>query len=226
MILIIAAHPDDEVLGCGASIAKWSSLGEEIHVIIMAEGETSRDGIRDHELRSNEISLLAKSAQKAGNILGVSSVKLLGLPDNRMDSVDRLHVIKLVEKEVERLKPHTVVTHYSGDLNIDHQITNEAVITACRPQPGHCVRKLLAFEVLSSTEWGAGGSTSTFCPNWFEDVSETIDRKIEALKIYDIEMRDWPHARSLQNVKNLACLRGNSIGCSAAEAFVLLRSIN
>lgn len=135
-------------------------------------------------------------------------------------------MIKLVEKEVERLKPHTVVTHFSGDLNIDHRITNEAVMTACRPQPGHCVRRLLAFEVLSSTEWRPDGSNTMFCPNWFEDVSETIDRKIEALKIYETEMREWPHARSLKNAKNLAYLRGNSVGCSAAEAFILLRNIN
>jgi LmbE family N-acetylglucosaminyl deacetylase len=192
----------------------------------MAEGGTSRDKTRDYELRSDEISLLSRSAQKSGEILGAASVKLLGLPDNRMDSIDRLHVIKLVEKEVERLKPHTVVTHFSGDLNIDHRITNEAVMTACRPQPGHCVRRLLAFEVLSSTEWRPDGSNTMFCPNWFEDVSETIDRKIEALKIYETEMREWPHARSLKNAKNLAYLRGNSVGCSAAEAFILLRNIN
>ena len=130
-ILIVAAHPDDEVLGCGASIAKWSNAGESVHVLIMSEGATSRGSVRDVNMNSTELSLLSKSANLAGKILGTSSVKLLGLPDNRMDSLDRLDIIKLVEKEVDRLKPHTVVTHHGGDLNIDHQITHKAVMTAC-----------------------------------------------------------------------------------------------
>ena len=202
-ILIVAAHPDDEVLGCGASIAKWSNAGESVHVLIMSEGATSRGSVRDVNMNSTELSLLSKSANLAGKILGTSSVKLLGLPDNRMDSLDRLDIIKLVEKEVDRLKPHTVVTHHGGDLNIDHRIIYESVITACRPQPGHVVKRLLTFEVVSSTEWQPSGSNSVFRPNWFEDVSITIDRKIEALKEYEMEMRQWPHARSLQNIEGL-----------------------
>ena len=202
-ILIVAAHPDDEVLGCGASIAKWSNAGESVHVLIMSEGATSRGSVRDVNMNSTELSLLSKSANLAGKILGTSSVKLLGLPDNRMDSLDRLDIIKLVEKEVDRLKPHTVVTHHGGDLNIDHRIIYESVITACRPQPGHVVKRLLTFEVVSSTEWQPSGSNSVFQPNWFEDVSITIDRKIEALKEYEMEMRQWPHARSLQNIEGL-----------------------
>jgi LmbE family N-acetylglucosaminyl deacetylase len=224
-ILIVAAHPDDEVLGCGASIAKWSNAGESVHVLIMSEGATSRGSVRDVNMNSTELSLLSKSANLAGKILGTSSVKLLGLPDNRMDSLDRLDIIKLVEKEVDRLKPHTVVTHHGGDLNIDHRIIYESVITACRPQPGHVVKRLLTFEVVSSTEWQPSGSNSVFQPNWFEDVSITIDRKIEALKEYEMEMRQWPHARSLQNIEYLAKYRGASVGCAAAEAFMLIREI-
>ncbi|MBT6671962.1 MAG: PIG-L family deacetylase [Lentimicrobiaceae bacterium] len=224
-ILIVAAHPDDEVLGCGASIAKWSNAGESVHVLIMSEGATSRGSVRDVNMNSTELSLLSKSANLAGKILGTSSVKLLGLPDNRMDSLDRLDIIKLVEKEVDRLKPHTVVTHHGGDLNIDHRIIYESVITACRPQPGHVVKRLLTFEVVSSTEWQPSGSNSVFRPNWFEDVSITIDRKIEALKEYEMEMRQWPHARSLQNIEYLAKYRGASVGCAAAEAFMLIREI-
>ena len=224
-ILIVAAHPDDEVLGCGASIAKWSNAGESVHVLIMSEGATSRGSVRDVNMNSTELSLLSKSANLAGKILGTSSVKLLGLPDNRMDSLDRLDIIKLVEKEVDRLKPHTVVTHHGGDLNIDHRIIYESVITACRPQPGHVVKRLLTFEVVSSTEWQPSGSNSVFQPNWFEDVSITIDRKIEALKEYEMEMRQWPHARSLQNIEYVAKYRGASVGCAAAEAFMLIREI-
>jgi len=224
-ILVVAAHPDDEILGCGASIAKWSRIGEDVHILIMAEGVTSRSKTRDIDLKSEELSLLAKSAQQACEIVGATSVKLLGFPDNRMDSLDRIDVIKAVEKEVDRLKPHTIATHHSGDLNIDHRIIHEAVVTACRPLPDRSVRRLLAFEVPSSTEWQLTGSNIGFQPNWFENVSETIGLKIDALKIYESEMREWPHARSIINIENLARWRGSSVGHKAAEAFMLMREI-
>jgi N-acetylglucosamine malate deacetylase 1 len=224
-VFVVAAHPDDEVLGCGASIAKWSKAGETIHILIMAEGSTSRDVDRDVDAKNEELSLLVRSAQQAGKILGAASVKLLGFPDNRMDSLDRLDVVKAVEAEIERLQPHTVITHHSGDVNIDHRIIHEAVVTACRPQPDHPVRRLLAFEVPSSTEWQPPSSNVAFQPNCFEDVSETLDRKIEALKVYKSEMREWPHARSIQSIEHLARWRGSSVGYDAAEAFILLREL-
>ena len=222
-VLVIVAHPDDEVIGCGASISKWTSAGISVHILIMAEGSTSRDSNAPEV--NNSPALLAKSAQRAGKIIGASSVKLLGFPDNRMDSLDRLVVIKEIEKAIKLLKPDTVVTHHAGDVNIDHRIVHESVVTACRPQPGNCVKRLLAFEVLSSTEWQPTGSNASFQPNWFEDVSENIDCKIKALKVYKSEIREWPHARSLENVEHLARFRGATIGCSAAESFILLRAI-
>ena len=224
-ILVVAAHPDDEVLGCGGSIAKWTASGNIVHVLIMAEGATSRSSIRDRGVKSKELSLLEKSANNAGKILGAASVKLLDFPDNRMDSLDRLDIIKAIEEEIKRLKPHTVVTHHCGDVNIDHRITHEAVVTACRPQPGHSVRLLLAFEVMSSTEWQPPGSNFVFQPNWFEDVVKTFDLKIKALDCYQSEMRESPHSRSLNNIKNLAQCRGSMIGCEFAEGFMLLRII-
>tara|TARA_B100000795_G_scaffold270018_1_gene261907 strand:- start:2988 stop:3701 length:714 start_codon:yes stop_codon:yes gene_type:complete len=224
-ILVVAAHPDDEVLGCGASIAKWVKAGDEVHILIMAEGATSRSQVRDREIKSKELSSLVKSANKAASILGASSVKLLDFPDNRMDSLDRIDVIKAIEKEIEHLKPHTVITHHCGDVNIDHRITHEAVITACRPQPNHCVKLLLAFETVSSSEWQPSGSSVAFQPNWFENVEETFDLKIKALESYKSEMREWPHPRSLKNIEYLAKYRGSSIGCELAEGFILLRVI-
>jgi LmbE family N-acetylglucosaminyl deacetylase len=224
-ILVIVAHPDDEVLGCGATIAKWSDLGESVHILIMAEGVTSRDVVRNTNINHQELLLLKKSAEDARKVLGAVSTKLLNFPDNRMDALNLLDVIKEIEKEIDRLRPHTVVTHHSGDLNIDHRIIHEAVITACRPQPGHTVNRILAFEVVSSTEWQSTGSNAIFQPNLFEDVSITIDRKIKALKSYEAEMRKWPHARSLKNVEYLARWRGASVGCEAAEAFMLIREI-
>ena len=224
--LVVAAHPDDEVLGCGATIAKWANEGEKVYILIMAEGVTSRDKVRDTELRKEELSLLSNSAHRAGRLLGAISVKLLSLPDNRLDTIDRLQIIKEIEKEIELLKPQTVITHHIGDLSIDHRIVHDAVVTACRPQPGNSVLRILAFEVPSSTEWQTEGSKIEFKPNWIEDVSKTLEIKIEALKIYESEIRDWPHPRSLENVRNLAHWRGSSFGCEAAEAFMLLRNIN
>ena len=224
-ILVVVAHPDDEVLGCGASIAKWTTSGSIVHTLIMAEGLTSRDLVRNRKTKSDELLLLEKSAHSAGNILGTASVKLLDFPDNRMDSLDRLDVIKAIETEIEQIKPDTVVTHHCGDVNIDHRITHEAVVTACRPQPGHPVQLLLSFEVASSTEWQPTGSNIAFQPNWFENVVETFDYKIKALECYPSEMREWPHPRSLKNIEYLAKFRGSAIGCEFAEGFMLLRVI-
>ena len=224
-ILVVAAHPDDEVLGCGASIAKWTEAGNEVHVLILAEGATSRDAVRNPGNRIDELSALAKAAHSSGDLLGVTSVRLLNFPDNRMDSVDRLEVIKIVEEQIELIKPETIVTHHSGDINIDHQITHQAVVTACRPQPRESVRRLLSFEVPSSTEWQPPSSALAFQPNWFEDVSGTINCKLQALEVYFAEMRPWPHSRSLQAVEHLARWRGSSVGYEAAEAFMLLREL-
>ena len=224
-ILVVVAHPDDEVLGCGASIAKWAKYGASVNILIMAEGETSRDLSRNVDSKVSELSLLKKSAHKAGEILGVSSVNLLGFPDNRMDSLDRLDVIKEVEKEINRVQPDTVITHHSGDVNIDHRIVHEAVVTACRPKPYQPVKRLLSCEIQSSTEWQTPGSNHIFQPNWYEDVTKTIGLKIEALKAYQTEVREWPHPRSLKNVENIDRWSGSSVGFDAAEAFMLLREL-
>lgn len=225
-ILVIAAHPDDEVLGCGGSMAVWAQEGHEVHVVILAEGITSRDSMRKREFRSEDISVLQQSIHVAGDILGVVSIQVLDLPDNRMDSLDLLEVVKLVEIEVERVKPEMVVTHHAGDVNVDHRITHQAVVTACRPQPGNCVRRLQSFEIPSSTEWQPPGSAQLFQPTCYVDISQALDLKVRALEVYAAEMRKWPHPRSLKAVEYLARWRGASVGCEAAEAFHLLRDIS
>ena len=224
--LIVVAHPDDEVLGCGGSMAKWAQAGYDIHILILAEGATSRDKTRNRDDRILELSDLKKSAQKAGKILGVKSISFVGYPDNRMDSVDLLDVVKTIETYIEKLKPELVVTHHSGDLNIDHQIIHQAVMTACRPQPGHSVKRIISFEVSSSTEWQSPMDINPFVPNLFENISETLELKIKALEAYESEMRDWPHARSRKAVEHLARWRGASVGVEAAETFMLLREIH
>jgi len=224
-ILVIAAHPDDEVLGCGGSIARHADAGDHVQVLIVAEGATSRQQQRDRGQVDTELSDLAFAAQKAGEILGATGVELLDLPDNRLDSIDRLDLVKLIEARIERYQPQIVYTHHVGDVNIDHRRLHEAVVTACRPTPGHFVKRLLSFEVASSTEWQPPGSAPAFQPNWFVDITDQWERKRLALEAYASEMRPWPHARSIQALEHLAGWRGAQVGVEAAEAFCLLREL-
>ncbi len=225
-VLIISAHPDDEVLGCGGTIAKHVQNGDEVHVLILAEGVTSRDEVRERERRAGELSQLAQAAHEAGRILEVQSVELHDFPDNRMDAVDLLDVVKVVETAIDKYKPDMVYTHHAGDVNIDHRIVHQAVVTACRPLPGQCVKTLLFFEVPSSTEWQIPGSAPAFLPNYFVDISDCLDKKFQALKAYESEMRPWPHPRSLTAVEHLARWRGSMVGVEAAEGFMLGRKLS
>jgi len=224
-ILVVAAHPDDEVLGCGASIKKWSLEGRRVDILIMAEGATARDNSRNRVERSGEIDNLRIAAENAGEKLGAASVTLLQFPDNRMDSVPLLDVIKPIEEQITGRAPEVVVTHHAADLNIDHKIVHNAVITACRPLPRTTVSRVLMFEVPSATGWGDADGTNSFHPNWYEDVSETIAAKIAALREYHEEMRQWPHARSYEAIEHLARWRGAEVGLEAAEAFGLFRQL-
>jgi len=222
-ILILAAHPDDEVLGCGGTIAKLAQQGATIHVAFLADGVFSRScdpAAQQAELASRRI-----AAQKACDILGVKSVSFGDFPDNRMDTIALLDIIKPIEASVTKFQADTVFTHHAGDVNIDHRRIHEAVSVACRPQCGHSVKTLLCFEVPSSTEWQLSGSAPTFTPNWFVDISDTLDRKLAALEAYAAELRPWPHPRSRQGVEHLARWRGATVGVDAAEAFILGRQL-
>jgi len=224
-VLVVAAHPDDEVLGCGGTIARHADAGDQVQVLIVAEGATSRQEQRDRLLADDELSALAQAAQKAGSILGAAGVEILNLPDNRLDSLDRLDLIKRLEQRIDRHQPQVVYVHHAGDVNVDHRRLHEAVVTACRPTPNHPVRRLLSFEVASSSEWQPPGSGPAFQPNWFVDISGQWRRKREALVAYASEMRPWPHARSLEALEHLARWRGAQVGVEAAEAFFLLRQL-
>ncbi|MEK4711612.1 PIG-L deacetylase family protein [Sporosarcina sp. FSL K6-5500] len=225
-ILVIAAHPDDEVLGCGGTMARHAAMGDNIHSAILAEGLTSRDKERNREFHSEEFMILQSAAQKANDILGVKQLKLFDFPDNRMDSMDRLDIVKVVEGLINELKPDIIYTHHIGDVNIDHRRIHEAVLTAVRPIPGnHHVEELLYFETASSTEWMTAGSAPPFIPNWYVDIEKTLELKLKALEAYAYEMREWPHARSIKALDYLAKWRGANIGVEAAEAFMLGRKI-
>ena len=224
-ILVIAAHPDDEILGCGGAIARHSEDGDFVRVIIVSTGITSRSNNSSCDIHEEELSALKLASEKANKIVGVKSVDFLNYPDNRLDSIQRLDLIKDLEKKINAFKPNIIYTHHSGDVNIDHRIICDAVITACRPYPNQIVKTILSFEVASSTEWQPPGRSDAFEPNWFIDISRQLSKKLEALKEYDSEMRDWPHARSIQAIDYQAKLRGSQLGVNAAEAFKLLRKL-
>lgn len=223
-ILAIAAHPDDEVLGCGGTLARWAEEGHAVHVLLLADGESSR-GAEQAAAPGARIAQRECAALRARDILGCRSLELLALPDNRLDGIPLLDVIRPIEAAIARLRPRTVLTHHAGDLNIDHRIVHAAVVTACRPQAGHPVEELLFFEIPSSTEWQTPGSAPPFQPNVFIDISRTAAKKRAALQAYADEMRDFPHPRSFAALDALAGWRGATAGVEAAEAFVLGRKI-
>jgi LmbE family N-acetylglucosaminyl deacetylase len=224
-VLVIAAHPDDEVLGCGGTIARHADSGDQVQVLIVAEGATSRQRRRDRNEATQKLTELAKAARHASAILGAQDVELLDLPDNRLDSLDRLDLIKQIEEQIARYQPEVVYVHHAGDVNVDHRRLHEAVVTACRPTPGQPVRQLLSYEVASSTEWQPPGSAPAFQPNWFVDISAQWPRKRQALQAYATEMQAWPHARSIDAIEHQARWRGAQAGVEAAEAFYLLRQL-
>lgn len=224
-VLVVAAHPDDEVLGCGGTIIKHCQKGDEVRILIMAEGLTSRGAKRDVVSNAKALKELHANSYKAAEIMGANQVNLLSFPDNRMDSVDLLDVVKQIELVVDEFKPDIVYTHHSGDVNIDHRITHEAVVTACRPLPGQCVKTLLFFETLSSTEWQMPVVDKAFAPNWFVDIEDVMDEKIKTLQCYGSEMRDYPHSRSYEAVEILAKYRGFCVGKVFVEAFEMGRNV-
>lgn len=221
-VLIFAAHPDDEVLGCGGTMAKLADHGVAVHVVFLADGVFSRQG---GATQTTELLARREAAKKACHILGASSVSFGEFPDNRMDSVAMLAITQFVEGHLHQHRPVTVLTHHISDVNIDHRRTLQAVTVACRPQIGNSVKSLLSFEVPSSTEWQLPGQAPSFAPDWFVDISATLYRKLDALRAYQFELREWPHPRSIQGVEHLAKWRGATVGVDAAEAFVLGRQI-
>lgn len=224
-VLVVAAHPDDEVLGCGGTMAWHVHQGDLVHVLILAEGMTARSDQRDREVYSNELNDLAQAAHVANTILGVNSLTLHNFPDNRMDSVDLLDIVKVIEAKIKQLSPAIIYTHHAGDVNIDHRKTHEAVIAATRPMPGVPVTRVVFFEVASSSEWQPPYSVAPFIPNSFVNISKTLPLKIKALEAYTSEMRDFPHPRSYKALEHLARWRGATVGVDAAEAFILGREI-
>jgi LmbE family N-acetylglucosaminyl deacetylase len=223
-VLIVAAHPDDEILGCGGTMARLANEGAEVRIAILAEGMTSRYQQRD-QANQKELSHLHGNAQQAADTVHAKELVLSKLPDNRLDTVPLLEVVKLVEDLIEKFNPAVIYTHHSGDLNVDHGVVNRAVLTATRPVPGQRVRDIYAFEVPSSTEWAFQRLEPTFRPNVFVDITATLDTKVSALACYDTETRKFPHPRSPEAIRAIAMRWGSVAGFQAAEAFELIRSL-
>lgn len=215
-VLVIAAHPDDEALGCGGTIARHAAAGDSVDVAFFTDGVGSRaDG--DAALRNHH-------AGKASEILGFRRMDFGLFADQQMDAVPLLNVVETLRAAVFTCRPDIVYTHHGGDLNLDHRIVHQATLTALRPMPGFPVSAIYAYEVPSSTEW-ASDTLPAFRPNHFVDVSGFMDQKLAALQAYEEEMRPFPHPRSIEAVKALAAWRGASVGLHAAEAFMTVRSI-
>ena len=218
-IAAIFAHPDDEILGCGATMARHARDGDQVRILILATGLTSRG-----EAEKEQIDALRSQAQQAAKVVGAKSVEFCDFPDNAMDSVALLDVVKAVEGFLNTHPFDIIYTHHVGDMNIDHNITHRAVMTACRPMPGKRPVEVLSCEVNSSTEWSMPSQTP-FVPNDFIDVADFLDIKVAAMECYSGEICEWPHPRSSKGIRVTAKNRGMQSGFQAAEAFMLTRRV-
>lgn len=217
-VLVVAAHADDEVLGCGGTIAKHVANGDNVTLLIMTNGVSSRNNNQPVERINRE-----KALANVANLLGITSVIQCDFPDNKMDSIDLLSIVQKIEIETNTIEPTVIYCHSLTDLNIDHKICAQATITAFRPMPNSSVKTILAFEVLSSTEWDF--FSPSFQANWFEDISDFMAVKNQALACYVEELRKPPHPRSDVVCEALATLRGAIVGVTYAEAFQVLRHL-
>lgn len=223
-ILVVAAHPDDEVLGCGGTMARLAKEGHDVYASILGEGITSRHHSRE-ETDQKALETLKDQCKRASGILGTKEVFFHDQPDNRFDTVSILKIIKIVEALVKRLEPSVIYTHHGGDLNIDHGVTSRAVLTATRPLAGCPVREIYTFEIPSSTEWSFGQFYPAFEPNTFVDIQKTMAQKIAALEVYENEIREFPHPRSTEALEAMARKWGAASGLGLAEAFYLVRGL-
>lgn len=226
-ILVVVAHPDDELLGLGATMHKL--INEEncqVRCVILGEGITSRSDQRDPQLWKEALKVHKENIDKARKIIGFESVGIYDFPDNRFDSVALLDIIKVIETEIEKFKPEVIFTHHGGDVNVDHQKTFEAVITSCRPMENEKVKTIISFETPSGTEWRASSDPHHFIPDLFIEVSlENVKAKINGMESYEFEKRNYPHPRSPEALEVLAKQRGMIVGKQYAEAFRIIRYI-
>ena len=201
-ILIVAAHPDDETLGCGGTVSRMVKDGYQASVLFLTDGESSRlNKISKSRIKNRQI-----QSKLACKILGIKNFFFNEFPDNQLDKISLLKIVKVIEKKILSLKPDIIFTHFANDLNIDHRIVSDATFTATRfYEKKH---QILCFEILSSTNLNFGRLQSSFAPNYFVDIEKTIQLKINAMMEYDKEIRNFPHPRSRKGIEVLANYRG------------------
>ena len=226
--MIIVAHPDDELLGLGATMHRLiRELEVTTRVIILGEGITARSESRDSLLWEKELKIHRENIYEVQRIIGYHQMSIYDFPDNRFDTVALLDIIKVIEKEKGLFLPDIVFTHHGGDVNIDHQRTFEAVITACRPMEHESVRTIVTFETPSGTEWRASSDPRHFIPNFFCSVStDNMEAKIKGMECYEFEKRPYPHPRSPEALTIQAQRWGVAVGVDYAEAFYIVRAVN
>ena len=212
-MLVIAAHPDDELLGSGGTLKKLINHGNKVITVIFAKG------------RKEEEKHMKQAVLMANKHLGIEEIIFLEYPNLLLETFP-LHVInKEIEALIAKYEPSMIFTHHYGDINMDHQILFQAVLTAARPLPGKKPIELLCFETVSSSEWSQHTNDKAFKPNYYVDITETIEMKLESLQFYDVEMKPFPHPRSYKGVEHLAQVRGMTVGVEYAEAFEIIRRV-
>jgi LmbE family N-acetylglucosaminyl deacetylase len=219
-VLIIAAHPDDEILGCGGTAARLVREHKQVFTAILGEGVTSRQDKRDRETNKAALDRLKEQIVRANKIIGIEDLFIHDFPDNRFDALPLLEIVKVVEDLIIKIEPDIIFTHFGNDLNVDHRLTYQAVVTAARPMSGKTVREIYSFEILSSTEWNF---PSNFFPDVFFDIEKTLGLKLDAIREYQQELRDFPHPRSLKGIEVNAMNWGMKSGVKCAEAFKTVR---
>ena len=223
-VLVIAAHPDDEVLGAGGAIAKLSSQGVECHLLIVTDGSSAQYRDSDHLQEIIESKKL--ETKGCANLLGFKSIHYGELPDMKLDKTPHIVINQVIEKVIDEVLPDTVFTHFWGDVNRDHQEVYKSTLVAVRPVMGQVVKELYCYKVPSSTEWTPNKADTMFMPNVFVDITDFAEQKYKALACYSTELREYPHPRSVQYLREMDKAAGLRVGLLAAEEFVLLRKLD
>lgn len=224
-VVVVAAHPDDEVLGLGGTIARHCANGDTVNIVFLSDGVTGRDSVYDPKKRADGIEARREGARQAAKLLGVGEIEFIEYPNLRMDRESVLEVTQVIERCFKKWSAEIVYIHNSSDTNIDHQVCFKASMAACRPVPGSTIRSIRCFEVPSSTEYSVPNLGVTFVPNLFVEIEEFWNVKLASLKCYDSEMRPYPFPRSVEVIEAMAICRGASVGIKKAEAFCEIRKI-
>jgi LmbE family N-acetylglucosaminyl deacetylase len=217
-VLVVPAHPDDELLGLGGTIARHVSCGDQVTIALIADVQTTR-------YEDKTVQTIKRCALQAASLLGVSDVRFAGLADQKLDTLSILDITQWIEGVLQDTQPQIIYTHHRGDINRDHQIVHEATLTAARPYSAPYVERIFCYETPSATEWAGPGVENHFVPNVYVDIADHLESKLNAMAAYVTELRPFPHPRSLEALRARAVYWGSVIGVAAAEPFMLVREI-